>query len=72
MCLQTGRQGTQGRKKGMFLEYFATNKEKQRYSECNLPPITKLKSLIRRISHQWAGGKVHGLDIGMERAVIFT
>ena len=30
-----------------------------------MPPITKLKSLMRRISHQWAGGKVHGLDIGV-------
>ena len=30
-----------------------------------MPPITKLKSLMRRISHQWAGGKVHGLDIGI-------
>ena len=32
----------------------------------NLPPnpITKLKSWMRRISRQWAGGKVHGLDIG--------
>ena len=47
------------RKKGMFLEYFATSKEKPRYSEYNLPPITKLNSWMSRISRQWAGGKVH-------------
>ena len=27
--------------------------------------MTKLKSWMRRISRQWAGGKVHGLDIGL-------
>ena len=50
-----------GKKKGNVPRI---NKEKSRYSECNLPPITKIKSLMRRISHQWAGGKVHSLDIG--------
>ena len=35
----------------------------------NLPPITKLKSWMRRISRQWAGGKVHGLDIGQTQSL---
>ena len=43
---------------------------KTKIFECNLPPITKLKSWMRRISRQWGGGKVHGLDIGKRSNVI--
>ena len=56
-----------GKKKRNVPRIICHTKEKPRYSECNLPPITKLKSLMRRISHQWAGGKVHSLDIGFAR-----
>ena len=45
-------------------------KNKDIHSSYNLPPITKLKSWMRRISCQWAGGKVHGLDIGFDGMVV--